>query len=139
MTYGIQMGSHDEIDIPKKRKITRKSAKSKGRGFQKLVARLIREYFDLSDSDVRSTAASVGGEDILFSELGRNIFPFSVECKNQEHINIWQAIEQSNKNCGDYTPIVVFKKNNSETYVTIELESFLALIKHGIGALKNVE
>ena len=120
----------------KKRTIKRRSAKAKGRSFQKETARFIREYFDLSDSDVRSTAASVPGEDLLFSEIARTIFPFSVECKNQEHINIWAAIEQANRNSGKYTPIVVFKKNNSETYVTIDFECFLALIKHGIESLK---
>lgn len=139
MTYGIQMGKDDEIEIPKKRKITRRSAKGKGRLFQKTIARQIREYNGLSDSDVRSTAASVPGEDILFSELARNIFPFSVECKNQEHINIWQAIEQAANNAGNYTPIVVFKKNNSDPYVTIDFESFLALVKYGISSLKPIE
>jgi hypothetical protein len=124
------------VEIVPKRKITRRSAKGKGRGFQKDVARQIREYNDLSDSDVRSTAASVPGEDILFSELGRNTFPFSVECKNQEHLNIWQAIEQANRNAGNHTPIVVFKKNHSETYVTINFDDFLAIIKHGVGYLR---
>jgi len=126
------------VDKPK-RKITRRSAKGKGRGFQKDTARDIREYFGLADSDVRSTAASVGGEDILFSELGRNTFPFSVECKNQEHINIWQAIEQANKNCNGYVPIVVFKKNHSDTYVTIDFESFLAIIKHGVESMRPIK
>jgi len=127
-----------DLIIPK-RKITRRSAKGKGRGFQKDVARQIREYFGLSDSDVRSTAASVGGEDILFSELARNTFPFSVECKNQERVNIWAAIEQANKNSKKYTPLVVFKKNHSETYVTIDFEAFLALVKHGVESMKPIE
>lgn len=119
--------NNTEISKPK-RQITRRSAKSKGRGFQKEVARIIREFFNLSDSDVRSTAASVPGEDILFSEVARNLFRYSVECKNQEHINIWQAIEQAKKNAGGYTPLVIFKKNHSETYVTIKLDDFLRLV-----------
>ena len=118
---------------------TIRSRKSKGRGFQKEVARQVREYFLLSDSDVRSTAASVPGEDLLFSEFARNIFPFSVECKAQEHINIWAAIEQAQNNSNKHIPIVVFKRNHSDTYVTIDFESFLSLIKHGVESLKNVE
>ena len=124
------------MDEIKKKPIKRRSAKAKGRGFQKETARKIREYNNLLDSDVRSTAASVPGEDILFSEIARNIFPFSVECKCQEHINIWGAIEQAKKNGGKYVPIVVFKKNNTDTYVTIDFDSFLALVKHGVGSLK---
>lgn len=107
---------------------TVRSRKAKGRGFQKEVARRIREHLKLQDFDVRSTAASVGGEDILLTPKAMELFPFSVECKNQEHIQIWQAIEQSKKNSGGRIPIVIFKRNHSEPYVAIDFESFLKLI-----------
>lgn len=115
--------------------ITIKSRKAKGRSFQREVARWIREFFGLSDSDIRSTAASVGGEDLLFSDFARIKFPFSVECKKQEKLNIWKAIEQAKKNAGKHIPIIVFARNHSETYVTIDLDSFLVLTKYGTSAL----
>ena len=35
------------------------------------------------------------GEDILLSPAARKLFPFSVECKNQEKLNIWSSLEQA--------------------------------------------
>ena len=35
-----------------------------------------------------------GGEDIIMGKQTRNIFPYSIECKNQEAVNVWKAYEQ---------------------------------------------
>ena len=53
---------------------------------------------------------------------------YSFECKNVERLNIWQAIEQSESNCEDRIPVVVFKRNRSKTYLTIEFNEFVKLI-----------
>ena len=34
------------------------------------------------------------GEDIILGKQSRQLFPFSVECKNQEAVNVWKAYEQ---------------------------------------------
>jgi hypothetical protein len=118
---------------------TVRSRKAKGRTFQKEVARAIREYFNLQDNDAISTAASVGGEDVILSEFAKRLFPFSVECKKQEKLQIWSAIEQAEKNSKERTPIVVFSRNHAKTYVVIDFESFLALTKYGVGSLGLVD
>ena len=41
---------------------------------------------------------------------------------------MWQAIEQAESNCEDRAPVVVFKRNRSKTYLTIEFDSFVKLI-----------
>lgn len=115
--------------------ITVKSRKAKGRGFQKEIARFIREFFGLESHDVVSTAASVGGEDIILSDFAKSQFPFAVECKKQEKIQIWSAIEQAEKNANGRIPIVVFARNYSKIYVTIDFDAFLALVKYGAGSL----
>ncbi len=43
-----------------------------------------------------------GGEDIMLSAKARNMFPYSVECKNQETLNVWKAFEQAEHNSGVY-------------------------------------
>lgn len=109
--------------------ITVRSRKSKGRRLQIAVARRIREVYKLEDRDAVSAPASVGGEDIILSEKAKKCFPFSVECKNQEKVKIWEAIAQAEKNTGEgRTPIVVFSRNNAPTYVAIEFEKFLELV-----------
>jgi len=65
------------------------SCKSKGRRLQQAVRDLILENFkDLEEDDVRSTSMGAGGEDVLLSPKARKYFPFSIECKNQEKINV---------------------------------------------------
>lgn len=116
---------------------TVRSRKAKGRTFQKETARKIRETFNLSDHEAISSAASVPGEDIIFTPYAREQFPFSVECKNQEHIQIWDAIAQSEKNAGEYVPIVVFKRNNMEPQVVINFDDFLVLVKYGVSGVRR--
>ena len=49
--------------------------------------------------------------------------------KNQEKINIWDSINQSEVNCPDNaTPVLVFKRNRSKTYAVINLEKLIDLI-----------
>ena len=45
------------------------------------------------------------------ARAARSKFPHSIECKNVEKLNIWDAYEQASANRGDYEPIVVIKKN----------------------------
>ena len=68
------------------------------------------------------------GEDILLSPAARKLFPFSVECKNQEKLNIWSSLEQAETNSGNHIPIVIFKRNRSKTFVALEFEKLLELL-----------
>ena len=106
-----------------------RSAKNKGKRLQNKIRDLILEKFDiLEPDDVRSITMGDSGEDILLSPAARKLFPFSVECKNQEKLNIWSALQQAESNAGKHIPLLVFKRNRSKTYVTIELEEFIKLI-----------
>ena len=68
------------------------------------------------------------GEDILLSPAARKLFPFSVECKNQEKLNIWSALDQAEQNSGEHTPLVIFKRNRSKIYAVLEIEKLLELL-----------
>ena len=68
------------------------------------------------------------GEDILLSQL-RKLFPFSVECKNQEKLNIWSSLEQVETNSGKHTPLLIFKRNRTKTYVVLEFDKLLELLR----------
>ena len=93
-----------------------RSAKNKGKRLQNKVRDLILEKFNsLESDDVRSITMGESGEDILLSPAARKLFPFSVECKNQEKLNIWKSLEQSETNSGKHTPIVIFKRNRTKT------------------------
>ena len=105
-----------------------RSAKNKGKRLQNDVRDLILETFtELEPDDVRSTTMGDSGEDILLSPAARKLFPFSVECKNQEKLNLWEAYSQAESNCGDYQPIVFLKRNNQKPLVLVDADYFVNL------------
>jgi len=67
------------------------------------------------------------GEDIIMARAAREKFPYSIECKNQESLNIWKAYEQATENSGNYEPIVFIKRNNQKPLVVVDAEYFVRL------------
>lgn len=105
------------------------SRKNKGRRLQKLVAEAIRRVFPrLTERDVRTAPMGVTGEDIQLSEEGSRHFPFSVECKNQERAEIWKWMEQAESENRQMIPLVVFKRNRVDPYVSMKFEDFMKLV-----------
>ena len=105
-----------------------RSAKNKGKRLQNDVRDLILETFtELEPDDVRSTTMGDSGEDILLSPAARKLFPFATECKNQERLNIWESLEQAESNAGQHIPLVVFKRNRSKTYISMEINDLMRL------------
>ena len=90
---------------------------------------LLIEKLDIDPEDIESRSMGAGGEDLIMSKAARNKFPYSVECKNQEKLNIWSAWEQANGNKGIYEPLVVIKKNGVNPLIVVDAESFLDMIK----------
>jgi hypothetical protein len=77
----------------------------------------------------------VSGEDLWMSPKAEEIYPFSVECKNVEKLNIWQAIAQAVHEAKKHgkIPLVAFTRNNEETYVTIPIDAFLEILARSRG------
>lgn len=107
-----------------------RSAKNKGKRLQNAIRDLILEHFPhLEPDDVVSTLMGDSGTDIKLSPHARKVFPYSVEAKNQEKLNIWASLEQAEKNTKEGTvPILFFKRNRSKTYVAMESEHFFTLL-----------
>ena len=101
------------------------SAKSKGRRLQQWLRSLLIEVFDLEDDDVRSTSMGASGEDVLLSPRARTIFPYSVECKNQERLNLWKAWEQAEANAGSHEPLLIVKRNKRKPLAVMDAEKFI--------------
>ena len=51
------------------------------------------------------------------------------EVKHVEALNIWNAMEQSVRDCGSKMPLVAHKRNRSPWLVTMRAEDFFRLIK----------
>ena len=105
------------------------SCKSKGRRLQQWIRDLLVEKLNIHPEDIESRSMGAGGEDLIMSRAARKSFPYSVECKNQEKINVWAAYEQASENSLGYTPLVVIKRNRSKPLVVIDAETFISLHK----------
>ena len=105
------------------------SAKAKGRRLQQWFRDLLVSKLGIHKEDIESCSMGAGGEDVQMARSAREKFPYSVECKNVEKLNVWDAYDQAKANAGDYEPIVVMKKNGKKPLVIIDAESFIALNK----------
>ena len=105
------------------------SAKAKGRKLQQWVRDQLIEQLDVHPEDIESRSMGAGGEDLIMARAARQKFPFSIECKNVEKLNVWEAYEQAKSNCNDYEPLVVMKKNQKKPLVVIDADYFISLVK----------
>ena len=105
------------------------SAKAKGRRLQQKFRELLIEKLDIHPEDIESRSMGAGGEDLIMARAARAKFPFSIECKNQEKLNIWAAWEQAESNKGLYEPLVVIKKNLQRPLVVLDAENFLDMMR----------
>lgn len=105
------------------------SAKAKGRRLQKWFADKLVEHLEVDSEDLESRPMGSQGEDIIMGKETRQIFPYSVECKNQESVNVWKSYEQATDNCKGYEPLLVIKRNNHKPLVVLDAEFFLQLHK----------
>ena len=108
-----------------------RSAKNKGKRLQNSVRDILLETFkeDLELDDIKSAVMGDSGEDIQLSPAARKLIPYSIECKNQEKLNIWSSLEQADDNSKESIPVLIFKRNRSKTYAVIEFKEFVELIK----------
>ena len=102
------------------------SCKAKGRKLQQWVRDMVIKVFGLTEDDVRSTSMGARGEDVQLSSKARDLFPFSIECKNVEKLNVYKAYEQAQYNCPEgIEPLLIIKKNRHRPLAVIEAEYFI--------------
>ena len=101
------------------------SAKAKGRRLQQWIRDVLIEKLNIHPEDIESRSMGAGGEDLIMARAARELFPYSVECKNQEKINVWESYKQADDNSKDYEPIVVLKRNNTKPLVLVDAEYFV--------------
>ena len=104
------------------------NANKKGKRFELQIAKYLSKEFETS---IRRTPNS-GGLSIKGDIMATQgiLSEFNWECKNQEKLNIWKALEQSRNDCiGSHKePLVVFTKNFEKDYVALELKDFVQLL-----------
>ena len=105
------------------------SAKAKGRRFQQWVRDQLIEQLDIHPEDIESRSMGAGGEDLIMARAAREKFPYSIECKNQEKVNVWLSYAQAVDNSGNYEPVCFIKRNTHKPLVIVDAEYFVELHK----------
>ena len=106
-----------------------RSAKNKGKRLQNQIRdQLLENFKQLEPDDIKSTTMGESGEDIQLSPAARKLIPYAIECKNQEKLNIWDSLQQAEENSGDYSPVLIFKRNRTKTYAVLEFKELLKLL-----------
>lgn len=105
------------------------SRKAKGRNLQKTVRdAVLQEFPFLTEDDVRSTSMGASGTDVQLSTKALEVFPYDVECKNTETINVWKAYEQSKERTREgLNPLLIIKKNGKKPLAVIDFDLFMKL------------
>lgn len=106
------------------------SCKAKGRRACQEFQQLILRWFpDLTQKDVRVTPSGVTGADIQLSQAAEKVFPYAIEVKNQEKLNIWQSLDQTQRHADglELKPLLAFRRNRSQLYVALKAEHFFEL------------
>lgn len=105
------------------------SAKAKGRRLQQRIAADIVQAFGLSPDDATSRSTSAPGTDVLLSPAAQAVFPWAVEAKNVERLNVWQAFAQAEGNAKPgLAPLLVMSRNRcAEPLVVLTWSAFLKL------------
>lgn len=112
---------------------TPKSQKAKGRKFQQEIRDAIMQALHIPPEDILSTPMGQSGPDIILSTAARHLCPFAFEAKNQETIQIWQALKQAEAHAKatGLNPALAFRRSRTDPWVAIPLPVFLELVKGG--------
>jgi len=121
------------------KRITVGSAKGKGRALQQDVCRrvsaMIKIPFDNQDDDssIHSREMGQSGVDVILRGGAQKKFPFSVECKSTEQINLRDFIAQAKSNVKEGTNwLLVFRtKSITEDIVVMSWDAFEKLFNGG--------
>ena len=105
------------------------SAKAKGRRLQQQFRELLIEELGIHPEDIESRSMGAGDQAMIMAIARREEYPYSIECKNVEKLNVWEAYKQAEENSKDYEPVVVMKKNNHKTLVVLDAEHFVKIHK----------
>lgn len=99
------------------------NSKQKGKRGELELAKILRDYgFD----NAKRGQQFKGGTD---SPDVIGIEGVHIECKRVEKLNIYDAMEQAEHDCGTNIPTVMWRKNNKKWLVTLNLNDFLMMIR----------
>lgn len=116
--------------------------KAKGRLFQQYCRNILRkigEKHGLVDDDIHSIGMGQNGCDIVLTPAAKQIFPFFIECKKQESLNIWTTFVEHFAKYKDVVglKLLLHTKNHGIPLATLRLEDLFNLIEENLDLKRN--
>lgn len=114
------------------------SRKAKGRNFQKLICEKVGKLLNLptgyeDDRLIQPRLMGQSGTDVVLHGLARTLFPFDIETKATEKINLYKDIAQakSNNNTGrDW--LLFHKKSREDPIVILDADVFFKILERTV-------
>ena len=136
LSQGITPSLRKKLEKVDKR-IAISSAKAKGMGLQRKACEDIAEVTGIEykqgddNSLIESRGGGQHGTDVILRGEARVRFPFSVECKASESLNLVNTIDQASTNMLENTDWLILhkKKALSEPIVVLRWKRFLEIWK----------
>jgi len=127
--YGLKSRETGSI---KKKTISMASRKSKARELQKYVAEKISNITDIpwgKEQLIASREMGQAGTDIRLIGEARKKFPFAVECKRTEKLNLHGAIKQAKDNVVNDLPdwLVISRRSGEKAIVSMDADKFFEI------------
>lgn len=104
-----------------------RGSKAKGSAYQREIRDLLVKILGLDPDDIESRPMGSNGCDLIMGVQSRAVFPFAVECKRCERLNINAAWDQATGNAGKLQPIVFHRRSRKPSLVTVDAILFLEL------------
>tara|TARA_Y100001937_G_scaffold39128_1_gene55616 strand:- start:358 stop:690 length:333 start_codon:yes stop_codon:yes gene_type:complete len=98
------------------------NSRAKGARYERELAR----YLEENGFPSRRGQQFAGGSDS--PDVVSEEFPFHIEAKFVEALNLYSAMTQSIRDAGDKPPCVIHRKKNSESMFTCRLSDLVALL-----------
>lgn len=105
------------------------NGKKKGKAGELELAKILRGYGYEAKRGVQYKGGS-DSPDVVGLE------GIHIECKRVENLNIYNAVEQADRDCGENMPVVMHRRNNKPWLATLHLEDFMKLYKGGNNLLR---
>lgn len=99
------------------------NSRAKGQRYERAIAHILTDNGYPAHRSQQFCGAN-GDADITCPD-----FPFSVECKHVEKLNLYKAFTQAIKDSKGKPPCVIHTKNNHENLITMKFEDFLKLLE----------
>jgi hypothetical protein len=115
-----------------------KYCRDKGNNYQRAIAKVIGEVFDLDWKEHAASTPQSGGMkwkgDIQKSTLLAELLPFHIECKDQKTVRVKEWMKQAEEDCpaGEIPTVVFHIHNSSKEYILLPFEDFLRFVKNRI-------